>query len=316
MRNCIFFRGKYIAELFVIFLLFTLNSCSTLVAPLTHTISPTPNRAAPFTSNDGIAAPNIYHNFDIPDVLHIQGDFGCTPQPNAVGSALVLSANRFTYDSHEIQQMSAYLDNPSQIPLPDTLQFVSGGFLTPSSLDDFAGCGGIWELTNLGNTTIQISNMVLRLTADSQPNLQQYNLINVCSIGSSQKRNTHNPYHCIPSGGTINGAVYSFLLRPGKGNTEFQPTPPSSKVVSIDPGKAMILLMHVESPVPDGSQIYSVIPVLTVNTIGRQITYELQQLVGILTFAKDSQFSCYQLQGDTFRSQQVQVKGAPSSRCL
>jgi len=65
----------------------------------------------------------------------------------------------------------------------------------------------------------------------------------------------------------------------------------------LDPSQnAFIQLIYLSSE----NLIYSVAPEITVSLIDEQRTFTLSQLTGTLAFAKPDQFSCYQLQGNTF----------------
>jgi hypothetical protein len=61
---------------------------------------------------------------------------------------------------------------------------------------------------------------------------------------------------------------------------------------------------------------YNVVPELILSTSGGQRTVEAPPLAGTLTYAKDDQFSCYSLQGNTFVKVDPAATGAPPTDCV
>src|SRR5258708_4364611 len=124
------------------------------------------------TSNTSFPPANSVGDFDLPQLLHISPGLFCSPGGIAlnISNTLVLSTDRLTYDSNEIQQMKASLTSTSS-HLPPTLQWVSGSL---------GQCEEVLAITNIATTTIQISQINMRLMVDAQPNRFHYHLINTC----------------------------------------------------------------------------------------------------------------------------------------
>ena len=269
---------------------------------------------------DSFPSANSVKDFDIPRLLHIQPRLLCGPAKQ-IDNTLVLSTDRLTYDSNEIQQIKASLTGDA-LHLPSTLQWVSGSLANDISGVPH-GCDEILVITNIAATTIQISQINMRLTADTQPNRAHYRLINTCSIAAVQA------VGCGPQGG--GPILYSsdYLLNPGKANTIFSghfkvesSTGRSGAILSslptLDPGQITFIDLYFEPKGIPGNFIYTITPEIILNAENTENKVNLPQLSATVAFANADQFTCYNLQGNTFVPTKFAVEDSfqPSStRC-
>jgi hypothetical protein len=249
--------------------------------------------------------PNTGAAFDSSGLLHVETSGIRCPIDNwpAVESTLTLSTDRLTYDSGEIQGMAAYVDgkltsqNPSP-PLPNTLQVVLGslyGGLGSWHIVD-AGCTMRMEITNIGKTSFQISQMALRLTANPQQNNYHYRLIDICSLPLPAQDLL--PCHGQRGGGE-SATVYEIKLKMGSTDTVFQGQT-SSLPPTIDPGQSASVVFFIEPSDRLSSFMYSAIPEITLDLSGEERSIQLTQLQSRIAFVTLKQLVCYRLQGTTF----------------
>ena len=247
--------------------------------------------------------------------LRIQSEVGFQcPNEEPFGSVpmdqLVLASNRTTYSQDEIAQMRAYVEQNFSAydelvggkEPPPTLRWVLGASMDPIPGEEPASdypCGAELDLTNTGNTLIQIPKVGVRLEKRPQENSYQYRLIDYCSLLPPSQE-------CPPGmGSTGPCGVYSALIQLGLGekNTFFSAVPgvPGCGPLTIDPGAqaSLIFAFSVASNMPK-NLVYSILPILTVDIAQKVQTLALQQLASTLAFASANQFSCYGLQGTTF----------------
>jgi hypothetical protein len=274
-------------------------------SPINSTPSPTPTSTTTLSSTQNSTEPPPYTvksiGFDLTGVFHIQSH-GIICQPGALigklTSIFVLATDRLDYDTGEIQQMANYIDAvlghsavPSSPPIPATFNPVSVGPVTAFSTYISKGnCQGTLEITNIGDTTVQLAQVSMQLTAAPVPNRYQYRLIDICSL----------PTHVCPIGlgGGVKTIDYDFHLRAGQAHTVLQAQ--SDTPVIINPDQPPVgLFLSFESSSTPGNFIYSVVPQITVNTQDQQTTYTLPQLSTTLAFADAKQFACYSLKGNT-----------------
>ena len=249
-------------------------------------------------------------------LLHIQiNPISCSSL--AVSNAVVFASNRLEYDAGEIQQMTTYIgqilgrgeqqvgnflyDDPPTPPA--TLNVALGGLIgtqQPSGTNQTnVGCSESLQITNIGNSTITITGVNMRLLSDTQLNQYHYRLIDSCSLapagGSDQL--------CPRLVGSSTAYYYNFNLGSAKAGTLFTGQRQIDQPF-LDPGQiAFIFLSFLSSE----NLIYSVAPEITVApgiTISQvnngQRTFTLSQLNSTLAFAKPDQYSCYKLNGKTF----------------
>jgi hypothetical protein len=232
---------------------------------------------------------------------------------------LVLASNRTTYSQDEIAQIDAYVSNNfgawnflsgKAVP-PPTLRWVLGGAMDPipgtyeSSAAEFYPllCRAELSLTNTGNTAIQIPQVGVRLEERPQQNSYHYRLIDACTVIPQSQI---DQFGCTPSqGGNPGCAEYTASIQLGLGekNDVFSavPSAPGCGALTIAPAAQIYLIFDfsLASNIPR-NLIYSITPVLTVDTAQGGQTISLSQLVSTLAFANINQFSCYGLLGTTF----------------
>lgn len=219
---------------------------------------------------------------------------------------LVLSSDQLTYDSNTIEQMKNYAEAfyGSQTPLPPlpaSLSWLSAGV-----------CELTMDVTNTGTQAIQLQTMNIRLAAPSQPNQKQYRLVDICSLVTA---------YCPPQGGGGAGISYTFQLSDGNANTVFTPTmfyvtgmdATSTTVIPVTIGAGETV--HIDVALNSSSaSIYPIIPNLVLNGPDGAKTVALSQLSRSIYVADNSQFSCYELQGETFVP--VDKAGAVGTACI
>lgn len=310
-----------LARLLVVLLVVSLIGCggqSTSSTSSQRGYSPSSGTVTATVDSQNSAFPteNTTRVLDISGLFHIQSWMICSPG-NFITNTLVLATDRLTYESSEIQQMRTFFNDPLPFrkPLPGTLRWVSGGFSndmpgTSHSAEDLnLGCNGGLEITNISQTTIQISQVAMRLVADAQPNHYHYRLVDGCTVAGYNNIN-----FCLRGGGSPAGYVFDYsLVGKGKANTVFTgrlsvlnpellwglnehvPAYPT-----IAPGKEVGILLKFSPATASGSFIYSVVPEITLNMSGVQSVKDLTQLTSTVAIASADHFSCYGLQGDTF----------------
>lgn len=252
------------------------------------------------------------------DGLHIQATDGIECSPgyklgHSPPNHLVLATSRTTYNSGEIQQITSYLDALSQTdetmpsidsittPLPASLTWASG-----------ASCSTTLEITNTGNSTIQIPQIDARLTAASQQNNYQYRLIDACSMLSADKCRCGG---CGGAGGSCSVYAATIQLGVGQQDSVFSSTPTSMDTcgqMTLAPSSTLELYLSFSSS-PPSNLMYSLTTELTLKTASGQQVLALPQLGSSVAFADNSQFSCYGLQNQTF----VQINpDTTTSNCI
>jgi hypothetical protein len=212
---------------------------------------------------------------------------------------LVLATQRLTYSAAEIQQMRDYIqgifNNAAAIttsylvPPPSILRWVAGS----------SGCELTLQVSNTGNTTIQISSLGVQLTGIPQPNAYLYRAIDVCSLAS---------VFCLAPSGAGDCSVYSasvnldpqaalgmaFAAQPMSGGS-------NCPEASLHPGDTLYFRLGLASP---GSQpystdpyLYAVMPIIKVSDGNGSInTYVLASMAATLAFTDAGHVSCYGLQ--------------------
>ncbi len=241
---------------------------------------------------------------------------------------LVLASDRMTYTQDEIKQMGDYVGgNTSAASLlqggkvpPPTLRWVLGGSMHPipgtmgdgpgTSNSVYSACGGTLTLTNTGSTPIQIPRVNIRLEERPQQNSYQYRLIDACSV---MPQSYIAVYSCIPSQGNNSRCkLYTASIRLGLGgqNTVFSATPstPGCGTLTLAPADQIDLTFDfsLSSNIPQ-NLIYSILPILIVDTDRGEQALSILQLASTLAFASANQFSCYRLKGTTFVLEQSPV---------
>ena len=302
----------------ILALLVLLTGCGNTPAPPP---AQTPS-ATPANSQQGtLLLPNTGAAFDSSSLLHVETSGIRCPIDDwpAVENTLALSTDRLTYDSGEIQEMATYVDgkltsqNPSP-PLPNTLQLVLGSLyrgLGSWNILNGIGCTMQVEITNIGTTSFQISQVALRLTANPQQNNYHYRLIDICSLPlPAQDKQVFCP---LGRGGGGLATVYEFKLKTGSTGTVFQGQI-SSLPPTIDSGQSATVVFFIEPSDRLNRFIYSAIPEVTLDLSGEERTIQLTQLQSRIAFVTLKQLVCYGLKGTTFVS--LDLGPHPGTWCL
>jgi hypothetical protein len=267
--------------------------------------TPTPHQTDAFSPlNSGKA-------FDVEGLLHVQSDKGINCRiigpVNSPFPTTVLSTQQQTYDSGRIQQLATYFDavhdqlTQPKVALPELPQGFSVTSATPASS---SVCQGVLEVTNISQSSFQLSKVDIRLTQAAQPISHPYPLIDVCSLPIKWTT------QCPPIiGGAPGDYIYSFNLEAKNAGETFHGkfTSMSGSVPMLNPGQAIFLDLELAST---ESYSYSFIPTLTIDTPGTQKSLELAQLDSILAFIPMSNITCLALQNTTF----VQVEWSQSDK--
>jgi hypothetical protein len=320
----------FLDKLVAFFLVIVLAACGT---PATATPSPSrPNPGStakkptnPFPSP---SLPSNSNNPLNPNVTKINVRAGNLLIQSAAGfqcpaagteqwpDQLVLASDRIIYGKDEILQMLDYFGGNAAEPseLPPTLRWVLGGSMDPipetAPVDPETPCGATLNLTNTGNTPIQIPKVSVQLEARPQPNPYQYRLIDYCSF-LPQGTPCYYPF----GGGPVcSSYTASIQLGPGEQNDVFSAAPTvigdsDCGILTLAPSAQDQLTIDFSlTPDTPKSLVYSILPIFTIDTAQGEQKLSLSHLISTLAFANVSQFSCYALQGTTF------VLETPTSR--
>jgi hypothetical protein len=237
--------------------------------------------------------------------LHIHSDgINC-------GSGIVLATSRLSYDAAEIQSMSDYFGNAKRGhagPLPSTLRDVHLGVIqTLNTLEILGeGCLADLQITNTGNTTVEIVRAGVKLLATPVRNAYRYRFVDVCTIEGKP------PEACTEggSGGPMCGVFVADLkLRAYPAGTLVDtPVAPGRDVPGtvcpaerpLKHGDSIEVLLHPLAASSSANFAYRVVPVLTIKTSSGQHVVEITPTGSWLVFASPSQYVCYGLHGHTF----------------
>jgi len=249
------------------------------------------------------------------------GQFGVVAPSNA----LVLTENRLSYSRDEIQQMKNYVNDILKkmdsittsylVPSPPILRWVLGANI----------CSITLQVSNTGNTPVQISSLGVQLTSAPQPNTYKYHAIDVCYLTGAL---------CGALGGGSDCSAYSAIidLNPhAASHAIFTGKPTQSGTFGgscsppvLNPGETVYFHMDLRSP---GSQqnsiapyIYSVVPVVAVIDSNGLRTLTLSSMAGTVAFVDRKQVPCYglmnQQQDTTFVPIDVEKSVYGDSGCL
>lgn len=302
---------RYHAVPFLAFLL--LSGCGQPLSVQTSQKTPVLLHSANTPHTSGPAAPGAGVAFNLGGLIHVQtiSGFTCSPYNLVTPSALVLPKVLPTYDQGTLQVVKNYvnagihsgdLDNYTlhrdTVPYPAfSANPASFQLASVSQLDPIGGanCNEILHITNVGKVPVQIPHMSVQFTADTQPNQQHYNLIDVCTLLSL-------PSPCNPSLGSNEGVyVANFDLHAAKADTvaatdvACQVCPSPS--LTLQPGVVVKVILAYSA---SDNLSFSLTPSFTLEWPGKQITLLAPQLQETFAFAYPSQFSCYALQGQQF----------------
>jgi outer membrane protein assembly factor BamB len=288
---------------------------SSLVATPTPRLAPTINRAP-------VSA-------DIPG-LHIQSMEGLQcplshsflPLP---ANDLVFTTARLTYSKNEIQQIRNYLHeiiygsesitSAYTLTPPPTLHWISGS----------ANCTLNLEISNTGNTAVQINSLGVQLASAPQANnTQQLHTLDVCSVANQQDAWSFGCGEGPSGGGGCGAYSVNIVLKTAPASTIFAAAPIG------EVGGCPLPILHPNDTIEIGIQfsspgmkphtvapyLYTVVPVLTIADSNGSHTFTLSSMAGIAAFVDEQQITCYGLlheQDSTF----VPVRATPGSTiCL
>ena len=230
-------------------------------------------------------------------------------------SQLVIKQPHATYDTTAIQHMQSYLaalgratgylqayggpygpffDRHDLPPLPETLQWIPGG---DQCLDEL-------DFTATGSESIQITSIGVTFDADAMPNAFAYQLVDICSVVG-----LHPPPagSCGCTGCGSGGGSYRATLMLPDGPAGTQVNAPitagfnSPLPLTVDPTQPEVqsVDLSVASALPQA--LYQVKLTVTIITAeGTKVLVLPSSFISRLVFASASQFSCYQLQGNSF----------------
>jgi hypothetical protein len=273
--------------------------------------------------------PNPAGEADISGIMHVQlhgvwlYDGYVAPQPEIAlqipggidcGSVLVLSSNNLTYISAQLQNIRGYIGgfspdvNPSVYPLaPDDLSDVPSELQWVQGLPN-GSCAGETEVTNIGDTPLQIDKAGVSLTDVPAVNNYSYRLIDKCSILDN----------CMPSGGQGGPACIYYAdiqLGAGRPSTTYRAPLSSNQAVLTSDGfdftcpmpmlielghVADVMLRFILSAEVTTGAAYQVTPFVSLSTLNGGTVVSLPTLNSTLVFAAPHHYSCYSLHGDMF----------------
>jgi hypothetical protein len=149
-------------------------------------------------------------------------------------------------------------------------------------------------ITNRGQVPVQITQIRMKLTTNSQPNNHYYHLVNACFFYRS------NGEECEGRGEGQGYQLYTYSFRSAHKDAVFQGEASNSQPV-LQP-KDSLLVKLVFQPKDTSSYLtYSIMPEFVLNTPNTQAqVFDLPQLTGTVSFAGVDHFFCYQLRGNTF----------------
>jgi len=224
---------------------------------------------------------------------------------------LVLNDDRSSYDTGAIQQITSYLNGSSTQFPARFLSWAPGGLTgIGQPLKDRVGCGIDLQLSNDGNTDVQILQIKARLLATPSPNTYKYKLIDICPVRHLES------IKCQTGTGGTSGDCYAIIqLDNRQAGTLFENTfkdVPNCIGQAMNPGDALDMQVTFYSTGTDSNSVYSVSLEITVESQGKQYIEKPSEVLDKLVFAKDNQFSCYRLQDNTFQ----QIVPGPDSPAL
>jgi outer membrane protein assembly factor BamB len=258
------------------------------------------NRAPIFADTPGLHIQSL-------DGLQCPANDMSQPSKSLPPDHLVLATDRLTYTPEEIEQMRNYLltiaNNEDvlatayQTSPPSTLRWVPGSDT----------CSISFQISNTGNTTVQIASWGVKLMRTPQKNTYRYRSINLCSLFSLQG----NPYDYFCNNGSGGGGCSEYtadiaLNADATPGTLFPvvPVPQSGLPFScyepiLYPNDSIGISMTLSSIDPTthavAPYIYAVMPVITITDAQGAHVITLSALAGTATFADTRYMPCYSL---------------------
>ena len=207
------------------------------------------------------------------------------------------------YGTGDIQQITAYLSSLNSTPLPNTeLQLQPGG---PTGNNDVfnnttPGCVGILEVTNIGQTAIQLMGIAMQFIGVASRNTASYALIDVCPIRHEEA------ISCNYAIGGQTGPTSAFfrlynastgtLLTDQITYLDMSMNEHTGTLV-LGPKEVIVLQIAFES---QENLAYTLEPEVIVNTVNGAGRLPLPNLTRKIFFANPNQFSCYRLEVNGF----------------
>jgi hypothetical protein len=177
-------------------------------------------------------------------------------------------------------------------------------------------CGSGIDMTNTGDTTIQIEQIQMQMLTN--PQHTTYNLINICSLAITRASDL-----TCPPGGRGGGPIdYTYKIQLGAQNTSrvlqgsrnANPSAPFDP--TLTPGKTVEVNIDFELSGNTQNMNYIIIPEVTVDAIGGKQVIPQPQLKATLDIVTPRQLACYTLQSDTNTFVQVPPGPQPKVWCL
>lgn len=270
--------------------------------------TPIPTSSGPISLGKSIA-------FDLDGWLHVQSPGGFTCSFSNVGSVfpgtLILPTVQPTYDQGTLQLAKNYVSTvvsqvmnagqPDIVPYPSFSASPNVFQLVPVSAA-LPGCNEVLLITNIGKSPVQISQVSVQFTTNTQTNNHHYDLIDACSLSLNLASG------CPPVGHGGGAGVYQaqFDLHSGKTSTIMPATcwgygayNCSPKAPMLQPGEVIKVYLEYFSHTSNNLS-FSLLPSFTLDWPGKQANYPVLQLQETFAFAAKSQFSCYRLLNQQF----------------
>jgi hypothetical protein len=230
---------------------------------------------------------------------------GGTPGVVSCPTWLVLASSRLAYSSDELAQIAGQVASMYADPnaVPPLIRPVA---VTPINTETWQwqrehGCIIDLQVTNVTGGAVQVPEAGWRLTGPTQPDTDQFRLIDQCSTTGSNG--------CAPpsQGGVPLGCdrpAADVTLSPGPAGADALTEPIGlddnqnrCPPTTLLPGQTVELRMTVRAGQPG---VYRAAPVVVVATPRGRTTVEVDSLATNLAFADPKQFTCYQRRDNAF----------------
>ena len=280
-------------------LILLLAACGNDANTSTPTPSPTQTVSTSGTSSQSTSTQdtsslslnqNQSTSFDLSSLSIKAGGFTCAIDDfvQYAGGSPVVTDPSASYDSGSIGNLAASIDQGNPSLLPNGFTGVLGAFVKPNGPNS---CDSLWEVTNTGQDVVEITQIALVYTADSQSNTYHYNLIDICTLPIQTKDRICSPQR----GGGSDAQTYNFQFGTGSSGTVVPSQ--STTSLTLNPGDtAKLDLVVSPADTSNPNFVYSVVPQLTLSTSSQPL--EATQMNSRIAFTDINQVSCYQLQSN------------------
>lgn len=232
--------------------------------------------------------------------LHIQAStvFSCDHE-----IPFALAADRLTYDTGEINQMTAYLDAHWGSSSANANPPFPGTFTDLSLFDGSAPplrCNWDLQITNTGTDQVQISQADVHMASITALS-NHYHLVDVCSL-----------IQCHTQGGNPTGcgdysALFDLSTNPKVGDVYSSPIAVPTEYGNackgapiIAPGASIELSIYLMLEISPGNVSYSLVPGLNLSTSTATSHLTLTSMTGTPKFATSDRLLCYGWAGSAF----------------